>query len=615
MAKKISTESSDIIKEKIQILKQIIPECFSEGILDIEKLRKTIGETLDSNDEKYILNWAGRNNSFKNIQTTSKGTIIANKKDSVNFEETENIFIEGENLEVLKLLQKSYFEKIKLIYIDPPYNTGNDFIYQDNFRNNTKSYLEQTEQMKGGIKLISNPETSGRFHSDWISFIYPRLFLARNLLSDDGVLVVSIDDNESHNLRIVLNEIFGEENFCADVSWQKRYTRSNNTVDFTTVVEHLFFYSKSDKFTVNLLERTKEADSRYTNPDKDPRGPWKGASFLGPVTPQQRPNLGYAIINPNTHEETYPTTNAWRRSLEEFNRLQKENLLYWGLDGKNSVPSIKMFLSDARNITPINFWDHEYAGNTDDGTKELGELIGKNIFNNPKPTQLIKRIIEHTCGKNDLILDFFAGSGTTTHAVMELNKLDDGKRRCISIQIPELCDEKSNAYKSGYKTIADIGKDRIKKVIEKIKKESKQLKLKNNTMPDLGFKVFKLTKSNFKIWEDVKEKDQNKLKEQMKLFESPLISGYKDDDVIYECIIKEGFDLNCKIEKLNMKSNDVYKISDDDRIFYLILDKSIKSKTIEELKLTKEKTLVCIDASLDDSQKTNLSKQCNLKTL
>lgn len=604
----------NILGEKYSQLKKLFPECFTENKIDLDKLKISLGSIIGSNDEKYTFNWAGRKDTFRNIQTPSKGNLIADKSESINFDDTENLFIDGDNLEVLKLLQKSYFEKIKLIYIDPPYNTGHDFIYHDDFKNSIQSYLEQTGQSDEGIKLTTNPETSGRFHSNWISFMYARLFLARNLLRDDGILVVSIDDNESYNLRIILNEIFGEENFCADVSWQKRYTRSNNTADFTTVVEHLFFYSKSDEFSVNLLERTEIANARYTNPDNDPRGPWKGSSFLNPASPQQRPNLCYTITNPNTGKKTNPTSNAWRRSLDEFERLQNEGRLYWGLDGKNSVPSIKMYLSEARQITPINFWDHQYAGNTDDGTKDLAELFGKKIFDNPKPTQLIKRVIEHSCQHDDIVLDFFCGSGTTAHAVLEKNLEDNKNLKFICVQLPEKIDSDTVAFNSGYKTISEIGKERIRRVIKKIK-ENNQNKLDDISNMDLGFKVFKLAQSNFKIWENYEEKDEKKLKEQMKLFESPLVEKYKDEDVIYECIIKEGFDLNSKIEQLDIKTNKVHKISDNDVFFYLCIDKSIKDDTVNQLNLTKEDTFICIDDALNDSKKTNLAKQCVLKTM
>src|SRR5690606_8647627 len=365
-------------------------------------------------------------------------------------------------------------------------------------------------------RLVANTEANGRFHSDWLSMMYPRLKLARNLLRDDRVIFVSIDDGEVHNLRKVCDEIFGGENFKSDISWQKRYTRSNNTTDFTTVVEHLLVYAKSDIFVVNLLPRTQDADARYSNPDNDPRGVWKGASLLNPATPEQRPNLCYTIINPNTGQRTEPSTNAWRRSKEEFERLHEEGYLYWGVDGKQPVPSIKMFLSEARGLTPINFWSHEYAGNTDEGTSDLSQLFKTKIFNNPKPIKLIQRVIEHACEKHSLILDFFSGSATTAHAVMQLNAEDGGNRKFIMVQLPEPCDEKSEAFKAGYKTIAEISKERIrragKKILEKLTTESTEKQGKGeddsfssfsvNSVPsvvknlDIGFRVLKVDSSN-----------------------------------------------------------------------------------------------------------------------
>ncbi|KKK78225.1 hypothetical protein LCGC14_2845700, partial [marine sediment metagenome] len=398
--------------------KAIFPEAVTEGNVDFENLKRSLGESVEAGIERYGMNWAGKSDCFRIIQQPSVGSLKPVRGESVNFDETENLFIEGDNLEVLKLLQKSYYGKIKMIYIDPPYNTGNDFIYPDNYTENLDTYLKYTGQVDDeGRKYSTNTEAEGRFHTKWINMMYPRLYLARNLLRDDGAIVISIDDGEISNLIKICDEIYGEENFKADISWQKRYTRSNNTIDFTTVVEHVIVYAKSGLFNVNLLERTQEADSRYSNPDNDKKGPWKGASFLNPATPEQRPNLCYPIINPNTDDVTYPTTNAWRRSKAEYNKLLSENRLYWGIDGTQNVPSIKMYLSEARNLTPINFWGHEYAGNTDDGTKELNNLMGTKVFDNPKPSLLVKRVLEHVSNSESIILDFFSGSGTTAHAI------------------------------------------------------------------------------------------------------------------------------------------------------------------------------------------------------
>jgi adenine-specific DNA-methyltransferase len=366
---------------------------------------------VDGPRERYQLDWPGKREALRLANAPVARTLRPDLDASVGFGTARHLFIEGDNLDALKLLQEAYLSKVKLIYIDPPYNTGNDFVYDDDFAQTRADYLARSGQAdSGGTRLVANPESNGRFHSDWLSMMYPRLKLARNLLADDGAIFVSIDSAEHANLTRLLAELMGEDNFRADIVWQKRYTRSNNTRDFTTVVEHIVVFSRSDQFTVNLLPRTEAADARYTNPDRDPRGPWKAASFLNPALPAQRPNLCYPIINPNTGQATRPTTNAWRRSRSEFERLADDGRLYWGADGTSPVPSVKMYLSEVRGLTPTNFWSHEYAGHTDEGTRDLAALIGGKVFDNPKPVKLMRRVLEHATDQSSLVLDFFAGS-------------------------------------------------------------------------------------------------------------------------------------------------------------------------------------------------------------
>lgn len=540
--------SADLLAGNVEQLKTIFPEAFTEGKIDFEVLRQLLGGTVEEREEKYGLNWHGKRKARQLALTPSTGTLRPCPEESVEWESTQHLMIEGDNLEVLKLLQKSYSGKVKLIYIDPPYNTGKDFVYPDNFQDNIKNYLELTGQVEGGRKISSNTEASGRFHTDWLNMMYPRLKLARNLLRDDGVIFISIDDNELSDLRKVCDELFGEENFQVNISWQKRYTRSNNTVDFTTVVEHLVVYSKSDNFIVNLLERTKEADDRYSNPDNDPRGPWKGASFLNPATPQQRPNLCYPIRNPKTNQVTNPISNAWRRSRSEFERLQADDRLYWGFDGKQPLPAIKMYLAEARNLTPINFWEHSYAGNTDDGTKNLQAILGEKVFDNPKPIQLIGRVIEHGSDDTSIVLDFFAGSGTTGHAVMAQNAIDGGTRRYILVQLPEPLDPENKDQKVAAnfcdqhgkpRTIAEITKERLRRAAKKIKEENPRFH------GDLGFRVFKLDSSNIRTWEP----DPHDL--EASLFNSieHLKADRSEADILYELLLKLGHDLCVPIEK------------------------------------------------------------------
>jgi len=622
MTKKVSKESLNISEEKITELKKVIPEVFTEGKIDFEKLQRTLGKEIDGKDEKYSFNWAGRKETFKNIQTTAKGTLKSAEKESVNFDKTENLFIEGDNLEVLKLLQKAYFNKIKMIYIDPPYNTGKDFVYKDNFKNNIQSYLEQTGQLNGdGVKLTTNPETNGRFHSDWISMIYPRLFVARNLLKEDGVIFVSIDDNEVTNLRKVMDEVFGEENFISEIIWYSKYTVANDTGYLSQQHEYVLLYAKQkDQIKGELrLKRTAEMDSRYTNPDNDPRGPWKAT----PLHAKSGSGESYKYKFKNGVVWYAPSGRYPRFSESRLKKLEEDNRITFGQNGK-STPSVKTFLSEIGDKRVSgDLWKYDEVGHTHSSNEELAELVGKGIFDNPKPTKLIKRMIELSVpnNKNDIVLDFFAGSATTAHAVLDLNNEDGGDRKFILVQIPEKTDKKSETYKQGYKTIAEIGKERIRRVIKQIEKEqkekSKQKKLAEDKEVnlDLGFKVFKLDKSNYKIWEKYEGKDAKELKKQLELFKTPLISGYKNENVIYECMIKEGYSLNSKIEKTDIKSNKVFKVSDGDLFFYICLDQEIKDKTINELKLKKENMFVCLDESLNDSKKKNLSIQCNLKVI
>jgi len=559
------SRSADPVAENIERLKALFPELVTEGpdgaAVNVDVLKALVGDqTVTDADEKYGLNWHGKRRARQLALTPSTGTLRPAPEDSVDWDTTQNLMIEGDNLEVLKLLQKSYAGKVKLIYIDPPYNTGKDFVYPDKYDDNLATYLRYTGQVTDeGFKVSSNTEASGRFHTNWLNMMYPRLKIARNLLREDGVIFVSIDDGEMANLQAVLAELFGEENFQANISWQKRYTRSNNTVDFTTVVEHLLVYSKSEDFIVNLLERTKEADARYVNPDNDPRGPWKGASILNPATPLQRPNLCYPIRNPNTGVVTNPSTNAWRRTRQEFERLQNEGRLYWGVDGAQALPAIKMFLSEARNITPINFWEHGYAGNTDDGTRDLRGLLGEKVFDNPKPVQLIARVIEHGSDPDSVVVDFFAGSGTTGHAVMAQNAADGGRRRYILVQLPEPLDHGNPDQQAAAsfcdklhttRNIAELTKERLRRAAKSVKDENPMF------AGDLGFRVFKLSSSNIRAWEP----DRRNLPKSLLESVDHLKTDRTETDILYELLLKLGLDLCVPIERKKLSGKDVHSI-------------------------------------------------------
>ena len=609
---KINKKSFDLVEEHQEWLKEKFPSCFVEGKLDFEKLKQLVSDISIDRNEHYSFSWMGRNESIKKIQNKTTGTLISQNNESINFDDTENIFVEGENLEVLKLLQKSYSGKVKMIYIDPPYNTGHDFIYKDDFSNSLESYLEQTEQSKKGLKLTSNPETSGRFHSDWMSFMYSRLFLARIFLKDDGIIFVSIDDNEVNNLRNLMNEIFGEENFLACSTWQKKYGAANDAKGISTTHEYVLIFAKNSNVWIpGLLDRTDEQLTAFKNSDSDLRGPWR-ASDLSARTYSSK--CDYEIIGPTGKKFRPPPSRSWIVNKSKFQELLHDNRITFGKDN-DSRPMTKNFLNEVRQgITPDTWWKREKAGDNKEARYELKKIFPENIFDTPKPIKLINLCIKiANCIHDDIILDFFAGSGSTAHATLAANNNDGGSRKFICVQIPEKCPDNSTAQKEGFNTISDICKERIRRVIKKIKDEQKQNKIDSKSNQDLGFKVFKLAKSNYKIWQDVK--DEAKLKEQLKLFEDPLIKNYKDLDVIYEIIIKEGYSLNSKIEEFQKKPNKIYKISDADFFFYVTLDKQVNSESLEKLKLDNTVMFVCLDSAINDSQKTNLDKLCKLRTI
>ena len=609
LSENVAARKRDTLKS---FLAQMFPECLTEGRIDFQTLRHALGDWVESGNERFGLVWPGKAECMKIIQQPSAATLKPDRSESINFDSTHNVFVEGDNLEVLKLLQKPYFGKIKVIYIDPPYNTGQEFIYPDKYAESLDTYLAYTGQIDSdGRRFSTNTDTVGRYHSNWLNMMYPRLYLARNLLRDDGSIFISIDDHELSRLRELCDQIFGEENFKADIAWQKRYTRSNNTVDFTTVVEHLLVYAKSEAFEVNLLPRTDEADARYSNPDNDPRGKWKGASFLNPASPKDRPNLCYPLENPNTKEIVHPTTNAWRRSREAYEELLASNRLYWGPEGKAPVPSIKMFLSEARGLTPTNFWAHDYAGHTDEGTRDLESLIPGKVFNNPKPVRLVRRILEHACsGPADIILDFFAGSCVTAQATMELNLDDGGSRRFILVQLPEPVEIDSNAGKAGFETIADIGRERIRRVIDKVRESSEdQLDLNQANAAELGFKAFRLDQSNFRIWDFVDDQgDDDDLARQLDLHVDHRRRESTPDDVVQEILLKAGFPLTTDVGMIKLAGSDVFSIEDGEML--ICLEKNITTELVDALAEADPLLVICLDSGFkgNDQLKANATQ-------
>ncbi|MCD4812115.1 site-specific DNA-methyltransferase [bacterium] len=607
-------KSLNITEEKLNKLKEIIPEAFTENKIDWEKLKAALGEDIEFKNERYVLNWAGKSDAFRVLQSPTTATLVPVKDESVNFDTTENIFIEGENLEVLKVLQKSYFGKIKMIYIDPPYNTGNDnFIYPDKFSETKEEYLsrigdkDETGFMTREGLFRKNSKNSGHYHSNWLSMMYPRLFLARNLLRDDGVIFVSIDDNEVHNLRLLMNEVFGEENFVANIIWQKKYAVSADDPSIAPMHDYIVVYQKSSNFKRILLPRTEKQILRYKNIDNDPRGSWSSDNYVSNKSMEERPTLWYPIMHPKTGKEVWPDKSAvWRYSKVKHEAIEKENRLYWGPDLSYEKPRLKRFLNEIQEgIVPSTWWEFKEVGHNDEGQKETAELLGKKVFSTPKPVRLLKKILNISVDNDDIVLDFFAGSCSLGQAIFEENNSRPKGIKFICIQLPESCSNDSVAHKTGYKTIADIGKERIRRVIKKIKEEQEgKLNLDTNAAKqDLGFKVFKLQDSNFKIWQ-TKIENEEELNKQLEIHTDPVDENAKTENILCELLIKSGISLTAKIEQ----KAGVYLVNDNE--IALILEK-VNNKIMKKVIDAKPQKVITLDRLFNnnDQLKTNTALQ------
>ena len=466
-------------------------------VANLEALKALLeGKVADPNEQEcYEFIWPGKSDAIMEAAKSITKTLRPCPEESKNWDSTQNLYIEGDNLEALKLLQQSYLGKVKMIYIDPPYNTGKDFVYRDNFHKSKSEYDEEsTVRDEDDNKLVQNTESNGRFHSDWCSMIYPRLKLARDLLSDDGVVFISIDDNEVHNLRKICDEIFGESNFITDIVWERAYSPINLMRHFSPSHDYILCYARNIEMVVcNGIPRNDEADSRYSNPDNDPRGVWKPSDLS--VGPAVLENI-YIITTPSGRNVEPPAGRSWRLSRKAFQDRLQDNRIWFGPDG-NSVPAMKRFLSELRKtgITPMTIWKYSEVDHSQGATQKLSKLFdGKKFFDYPKPVELLKRCLLLYTDSNSVILDFFSGSATTAHACMQLNAEDGGNRKFIMVQLPEKTDEKSEAFKAGYKNICEIGKERIRCAGEKIKAEHA------TTAPnlDIGFRVLKVAESNMK---------------------------------------------------------------------------------------------------------------------
>ncbi len=613
----VASTSAALAEDQLARLREIFPECFTEGHVDFDKLRETLAEEIDSRPERYSFTWAGKRDAIRLLQTPSRATLIPCPKESVNFEETGNLFIEGDNLEVLKLLYKSYFGRVKMIYIDPPYNTGKDFIYPDNFADPLDTYLRLTGQKEAnGNLLTSNPETSGRYHSAWLSMMYPRLFVARQFLQEDGAIFVSIADHEIHNLRMLMNEVFGQENFIATIIWHKMDSPKNSAIHLSEDHDYILIYARNaELWRPNSLQRSEEMLARYKNPDDDPRGPW----LLSDLAARNYYAEGrYPITTPSGKVISGPPAGSfWRISKKKFEELNRDNRIWWGKSGDNR-PGIKRFLSEVREgVVPQTYWPWKEVGSTRNAKQELSQIMqagsGEDLFITPKPARLIKRMLEIASDEDSVVLDFFAGSGSTGQAVLDLNSEDGGRRKFILVQIPEPTGH------ADYATISELAKERIRRAIKKLNDgDTGKLAPKDADRQDRGFKVFKLGESNYKTWTGVGEKDSESYGKTMKLYTDPLVPGWKPENVIWEVIIKEGFSLNSSIEKPSeIKGNTVYQVSDPERCqsLRICLDDALKPATIKALSLGKDDLFICRDKALDDQAAANLALQCRLKTI
>ena len=618
---KLRMESPDMTAQNIDHIAALFPNCITEMLdeehstpekkvykraVNFELLKQMLSPDVVDGDEAYEFTWVGKKAAIVEANKPIRKTLRPCVAESKDWDNTENLYIEGDNLEVLKLLQESYLGKVKMIYIDPPYNTGNDFIYADDFM---RSQEEENEQMgmydEDENRLFKNTDTNGRFHSDWCSMIYSRLMLARNLLTDDGVIFISIDDNEQENLKKMCSEVFGEDNFIAQVVWERAFAPINLKKHFSESHDYILCCAKNLNAAVcNGLPRNAEANDRYNNPDNDPRGPWTSGDLS--VGPRVESKV-YEIISPSGRTILPPSGYCWRLDQKTFEKYKMENRIWFGESGDN-VPRIKRFLADVKQgITPMTIWKYSDVGHSQDATKRLKDLFdGKAYFDYPKPVALIMRALLLYSSKDSIILDFFSGSATTAHAVMQVNAEDGGHRKFIMVQLPEKCDEASEAYKAGYKNICEIGKERIRRAGEKILKE--QLANNNSTLNspnsklDIGFRVLKLDSTNMKdVYYAPSDYDQD--------FLHQLESNIKDDrtdlDLLFGCLIEWGLPLSLPYKSEQLGGCTVHTYNDGDLI--ACFDANVPESVVKEIAQRKPLRAVFRDSGFASSpEKINM---------
>lgn len=604
-SKHVEMQTPNGAELNLDALYKLAPSCFTEAkgedgevrhVVDFNKLRLLLGDNaLEDAPEVYDFTWVGKRAALQEAATPIRKTLRPCPEESVDWDKTQNLYIEGDNLEVLKLLQNSYMGKVKMIYIDPPYNTGNDFVYHDDFTQSADEYDEHNRNDEGE-RFRKNTDSNGRFHSDWCSMIYARLMVSRSLLTENGGIFISIDDYEEDNMKKICNEVFGENNFIACVAWQRNYAPISLKKFFSESHEYCYVYAKNiDAFRMNLLPRSEKQNKDYKNPDNDPRGVWKvGNLTVGPAVEKQI----YEIVGPTGKSFFPPSGYCWRFTRERFEEMRKDNRIWFGADGNNS-PVPKLFLTEVQNgVTPMTLWTFDEAGHNQIATRELRDVFGASIFTSPKPIQYLKRYLYIGMNKEDIILDFFSGSATAAHAVMQLNAEDGGNRKFIMVQLPEETAEESEAYKAGYKNICEIGKERIRRAGKKIKEENP---LTTQDL-DTGFRVFKCDSSNYK---DVafapKDYNQGMLE--------GLLDNIKEDrndlDLLFDCMLRWGVELSLPLSTTKVDGCTIHNVNDGDLV--ACFDTNVTEAVIDAIAALSPVRVVFRDSCFNEAaQKMNL---------
>lgn len=627
---KLKLVTPNLVNKNIEKIKQIFPECITEHIgggqtefaVDFDKLRQELSDNIvEGGEERYQFTWPGKKQAIITANAPINKTLRPCREESVDFDNTENLYIEGDNLDVLKLLREDYLDKVKMIYIDPPYNTGNDFVYEDKFAQTTNDYIENSGQVdKDGTRLVANTESNGRFHTDWLNMLYPRLRLAKDLLRDDGAIFISIDDNEIDSLKNICNEIFGKQNLVAEIPWQSRASIQNDT-DFSVNHEYICIYAKQRRQENRRLKETNYIEwhkkdsfvckplpldkSKFENPDNDPRGPWKADPF---DAPNVRPNLTYVVKNPLTGEEYLPPSGrCWRISSDKFSSALADGRIIFGKNGTGR-PQMKSYYEEKKEFGSVdNSWfSAERVGTTTNGTKELLQLFdGKLYFDKPKPTTLLNKLIDlANVQSGDVVLDFFSGSATTAHSVMQLNAEDRGKRKFIMVQLPEETAATSDAYKDGYENICQIGEERIRRAGKQILEELQANQANSDTLAtklDVGFRVLKLDSSNMK---DVYYKPSDVTNDLFAQTEDNIKEDRTDEDLLFQVMLELAVPLSAKIRSEEICGRKTMVV--DDNYLIACFDKDITDEVVTDIAKRKPQYFVMRDSSaMDDSVITN----------